>query len=253
MERVPPLVADVVRSKPEVIVTAANALIAEVAKATSSIPIVMAAGSDPVEWGLAQSLARPGGNVTGVTGFYESTPIKMLELVTALVGRGARVEAMVESNTPFSRPRYRNEIAATAKTLDLHWKFVDVSTPEDVARAMESLVRSPPSALVVLPGPMMFALGSDLVRRADNLSIPTIYPFEEMAEAGGLASYAVDLADNYRRAAAYVDRILRGAAAGELPIEQPTRLWLTLNLGTAKRLGIRIPRDVLAQADRIIE
>ncbi len=253
MERVPSLAAELVGSNPDVIVTAANPVIAEVKKATQSIPIVMATGADPVESGFATSLARPGGNLTGLTGFYESTPVKMLELAGALVPRGAHVAAILERNTVFARELYRNQLADTAQTLGLHTQILEVATRDDVDRILEALARNRPAALIVLPGPMLFALGSSLANRAGSLAIPVIYPFEEMTEVGGLMSYAADLLENYRRAARYVDRILRGAKAGDLTIEQPTRLWLAVNMRTARAQGIRIPQSILQRADRIIE
>jgi putative tryptophan/tyrosine transport system substrate-binding protein len=253
MDRVPSLALELVRSRPDVILTAANPIVAEVKKATQSIPIVMATGADPVESGLVASLARPGGNLTGLAGFYESTPVKMLELAGAFVARGAYVAMVVEKNTVFSRAHHREALMHAAKTLDLRIEVHDVVTEEDVVRVLDALAKSKPVALVVLPGPMVFARGSELVRHTGRLSIPVIYPFEEMAEAGGLVSYASSLSDNYRRAARYVDRIFRGANPGELPIEQPTRLWLAVNLRTAKAQNIRIPQSILHRADRVIE
>ncbi|MCC7215723.1 MAG: ABC transporter substrate-binding protein [Burkholderiales bacterium] len=253
MERVPSLAAELVALNPDVILTAANPVIAEVRKATRSIPIVMATGADPVGWGFVTSLARPGGNLTGLTGFYESTPIKMLELASALVPRGAHVAAILETNTIFSRERYRNQLTDNAQTLGLQMRIFDVSKREDVDRIFAVLAKDRPAALIVLPGPMIFALGRDLVNGAGSLSMPAIYPFEEMTEAGGLMSYAADLLDNYRRAARFVDRILRGANAGDLAIEQPTRLRLAINMRAAKAQGIRIPQSILQRADRVME
>ena len=253
MERIPALAAELVASNPDVILTAANPVIAEVKKATRSIPIVMATGADPVESGFVASLASPGGNITGVTGFYESTPVKMLELASALVPRGARVAVMLERNTVFARERYRNQLADTAQRLDLKTQILEVSKREDVERVFATQTSSGPAALIVLPGPMLFALGTDLVNRAGSLSIPVIYPFEEMTETGGLMSYAPDLLDSYRRAARYVDRILKGAKPGDLAIEQPTRLLLAINLRAAKAQGVKIPQSILRRADRIVE
>ena len=253
MDRLASLAADLVRSKPDVIVTAAAPIVAEVKRATQTIPIVMVTGADPVEMGLVASLARPGGNLTGLSGFYESTPSKMLELAAGLVQRGAHIAALLQTNTPFSRGRYRDELERTAKTLDLRIEVIDVTTAEDVRRVLKGLAQTKLAALIVLPGPMLFALGEDLVRHAEPLLIPVIYPFEEMVDAGGLMSYAANLLDNYRHAARYVDRILRGANAGELPMEQPTRLWLAVNLRTAKAQGIRVPQSILQRADRVIE
>ena len=253
MDRVPLLAAELVRSHPDVIVTAAHPIIAEVKKATQSIPIVMATGADPVESGLVRSLARPGGNLTGLTGFYESTPVKMLELASALVPRGAQVATLLEAKTVFARGHYRNQLISAAAASDLRIHFLEVSTADDVSRLLKLLEKDKPAALIVLPGPMLFSLGRGLVDHAESLSIPVIYPFEEMAEEGGLMSYAADLIDNYRRAARYVDQILRGANAGDLPIEQPTRLRLVVNLRAARAQGIRIPQTILQRVDRIIE
>jgi putative tryptophan/tyrosine transport system substrate-binding protein len=253
MERIPALAAELVALNPHVILTAANPVIAEVKKATQSIPIVMATGADPVESGFVASLARPGGNLTGLTGFYESTPFKMFELASALVPRGAHVAVMLERNTVFARERYRNQLADAAQKLGLQTQILDVSKRDDVDRVFAAQANSRPAALIVLPGPMIFALGSDLVNRAESLAIPVIYPFEEMTEAGGLMSYAPDLLDSYRRAARYVDRILKGAKAGDMAIEQPTRLLLAINMRAAKAQGIRIPQSILQRADRIIE
>ncbi len=253
IERVPTLAAELVASRPDVILTAANPVIAEVLKATRSIPIVMATGADPVEAGLVASLSRPGGNLTGLTGFYESTPIKMLELASALVPRGAQVAAILEANTVFARERYRRELADAARTLGLRIRILEIARPDDVKRTIDALERDRPAALIVLPGPMIFAVGKDLADRAAALSVPAVYPFEEVTEAGGLMSYAPDLMESYRRAARYVDRILKGANPGDLPIEQPTRVRLAVNLRTARAQAIQVPQAILQRADRIIE
>ena len=253
MGRLPALAAELVALQPEVIVTAANVVHLAMKKATATIPIVMATGADPVEAGLVASLARPGGNVTGLSGFFEATPIKMLELASALVPRGSRVAVMVDLKTPFSSPAYRREVLRTADGTGLKAEFVEVASVADVSRALAALRSNLPGALVVLPSPMIFFLARDMVKPAGELKVPAVYPFEDSADAGGLMSYAAPLADSYRRAARYVDLILRGAKPGELPIEQPTRLSLVVNLKTAKAQGIAIPRDVVLRADRVIE
>lgn len=253
IERVPTLAAELVASRPDVILTAANPVTVEILKATRSIPIVMATGADPVDFGLVASLSRPGGNLTGLTGFYESTPIKMLELASALVPRGAQVAAIVEANTVVARERFRKELADTAQKLGLRTQILEVARPVDLERTVDALARNRPDALIVMPGPMIFARGKDLVDRAAALSVPAVYPFEEMTEAGGLMSYAPDLMESYRRAARYVDRILRGANPGELPIEQPTKVRLAVNLRTARAQAIQVPQAILQRADRIIE
>jgi putative ABC transport system substrate-binding protein len=253
LERLPVLAAELVRLKPDVIVTAANVVHLAVRKETSTIPIVMATGSDPVTSGLVTSLARPGGNVTGLTGFYEATPVKMLELAAALVPRGGRVAMLVDVNSPFFRGEYRVEAESVAKRFGFLAEYLVAASPEEVSGAFTALRKNPPAVLVVPAGSMFFALGERIVKGAHALKIPVIYPFEEWVEAGGLMSYAISLPETYRRAAAYVDKILRGAKPSELPIEQPTRLSLAVNLKTAKQLGITIPAAVLARADRVIE
>jgi putative ABC transport system substrate-binding protein len=253
LERLPVLAAELVRLKPEVIVTAATVVNLAVKKETATIPIVMATGADPVAAGLVASLARPGGNVTGLTGFFEATPLKMLELAAVLVPRGARVGLLLDVHSPFTRGEYRAEIERAAGAFGFRTEYAVAGTPEELNRAFAALSRNPPAVLVVMPGSMFFAKRDDLVRSASPLKVPVIYPFEECVEAGGLMSYAISLPETYRRAAGYVDRILRGAKPGELPIEQPTRLSLAVNLKTAKQLGITIPAAVLARADRMIE
>jgi putative ABC transport system substrate-binding protein len=253
LERLPALAADLVRQKPDVILTAANVVHLAVRKETQTIPIVMATGADPVEAGLAESLARPGGNVTGLSGFFEATPIKMLELISALVSPGARVSMLVDANTIFARPHHRGEVERTAKSVGVQLEYVEVATPQETARTLAALGKNPPSALVVLPGSMFFARATEIVKGAEAMKVPIIYPFENMVEAGGLMSYAAPLAESYYRAASYVDRILKGAWPGELPIEQPTRLALAINLKTAKALGIKMPPAILLRADRVIE
>jgi ABC-type uncharacterized transport system substrate-binding protein len=253
MERVAGLAEELVRLKPDIILTSASVVAIKVKKATSTIPIVMAICAAPVEWGLVKSLAHPGGNVTGLSGFFEATPVKMLEAAALLVPRDARVGALLEAETPFSRPRYRNDFERTAKALDLRTEFEQARTPEDVPVALAALAEQKPAILFVLPGPMFFTLGANLVRHAEALKVPVIYPFESMVEAGGLMAYSVSVPDSYHRAAYYVDSILKGAKPGDLPIEQPTRLWLTVNLRTAAAHGIRMPQSILLQADRVIE
>lgn len=253
LERLPGLAAELVRSNPDVIISAANVVHLAVRKETSTIPIVMATGADPVATGLVTSLARPGGNVTGLTGFFEATPVKMLELAASLVRRGSRVSFLIDAKSPFARGEYRPQIEEAAKAFAFTVDYVVVATGEDMAKSITEMGKSPPAVLVVPAGAMFFALRDELVRRTSVLRVPVIYPFEECVEIGGLMSYAVSLPESYRRAATYVDRILRGAKPADLPIEQPTRLSLAVNLRTAKALGITIPGRVLVRADRMIE
>lgn len=255
MERLPDLAAETVKSRPEVIVTAANVVALALHKVTTTIPIVMATGSDPVAAGLAKSLARPGGNVTGLTGFYESTPAKMLELVAGIVPREARVAVLMDSTSSFAAMgesvSRRLEQDAAAAGLRLAWIAAD--TTDALLQGIAELGKDRPAAMIILPSAQVFANVPRFVEQARPLRIPVVYPFEEMAEAGGLIAYAPDLLESYRRAARYVDLILKGAKPGELPMEQPTRLVLTVNARTAKAQGVALPPALLARADRIVE
>lgn len=253
LTRLPALAAELVRLAPDAIVTAANVVHLAVRKETSTIPIVMMTGADPVSIGLVRSLAHPGGNVTGLTGFFEATPVKMLELAAQLVPHGSRVAFLIDANSPFSRGEMRPEIERGAKAFGFRVEYRVAASGEEMRQVISDLAKRAPAVLIVPAGSMFFALREELVKRAGALGVPAIYPFEECAEVGGLVSYAVSLPESYRRSAAFVDRILRGAKPGELPIEQPTRLSLAVNLRTAKALGIVIPATVLARADRVIE
>lgn len=255
LERIADLCTEVVRSNPDVILTAANVVNVAMRKATTTIPIVMAASTDPVGAGLAQSLARPGGNVTGLTGFYDATPVKMLEIVTSFLPRGARVAVLVDVGYTTSSlyASMRSDLEASARMWDIRLDFLEGGSADEIARKLETLARNRPAALLIAPGALIYAMGPSLPRVAGALGVPVVYPFEEMVDAGGLMSYSVDLAANYRRAARYVDQILKGAAPATLPIEQPTQLALVVNLRTAKVLGLALPRELLARADRVIE
>lgn len=253
LDRLPALATELVSLRPDVIVTAANVVHEAAKKATSTIPIVMMTGADPIASGLVTNLARPGGNITGLSGFFEATPIKMVELVATLVPRGARVAVLVDVNTQFAEPAYRRQVDEAAGRVGLRQAFVEVRTVPDVYQALEAMKRERPAGLVVLPSPMIFFLARDMVGPATAIGVPAIYPFEDSVEAGGLISYAAPVAESYRRSASYVDRILRGAMPGDLPIEQPTRLSLAINAKTARAQGISIPREVILRAERVIE
>jgi putative tryptophan/tyrosine transport system substrate-binding protein len=253
LARLPALAEELARLKPDVILTAAQPVSIAMKNATSTIPIVMATGADPVGGGLVASLARPGGNVTGLSGFYEVMPVKMVELAAAVVPQGARVAVFVDAKSPFARGEYRREIERVVKTFSLRADYFDVGTPEELAPAFSAVGKDRPALVLALPGSMLFALGERIVKSAADLRLPLIGPFEEWADSGALLSYAVSLVESYRRAASYVDKILRGAKPADLPIEQPTRLTLAVNLKTAKQLGVAIPPAVLARADRVIQ
>jgi putative ABC transport system substrate-binding protein len=160
---------------------------------------------------------------------------------------------MFERNTVFTQARYRDDLVKSAEGYHLKVDTYEVSAPDDLDRVLRAVAGDRRAALLILPGPMIFAFHERLVADAERLAMPVVYPFEEMAEAGGLISYAPNLLDSYRSAARYVDRILRGANPGDLPIEQPKRLQLAVNLRTARSKGIRLPASILGRADRFIE
>jgi len=255
LDRIAGLAAETVRSKPDVILTAANVVNVAMKQATSTIPIVMAAATDPVGAGLALSLARPGGNATGVTGFYEATPVKMLEIASSFLPRGARLAVLVDTGYTTSTlyERMRGDLESFARTSAFRLEFIEAGSADEVTRKLGTLALNKPAALLIAPGALIYAMGSSLVKAAGALELPVIYPFEEMVDAGGLMSYSVDLAANYRRAARYVDLILKGADPATLAIEQPTHLALIVNLRTAKALRLAMPRELLMRADRLVE
>ena len=253
LTRLPGLANELVGLKPDVVLTAAQPVNLAMKKATSTIPIVMATGADPVGGGLVASLARPGGNVTGLSGFYEVMPVKMVELAAAAVPRAARIALLVDATSPFASGEYRRATEQAVKAFGLRASYLEPATAEELERAFAALGKDRPEMVIALPGSMFFALGERIVRGAAQRKLALIGPFEEWADAGALMSYAVSLTESYRRAASYVDRILRGAKPADLPIEQPTRLSLAVNLRSAKELGIAVPPDVLARADRVIE
>ena len=253
LTRLPALAEELVRLKPEVILTAAQPGNLAMKMATSTIPIVMATGADPVGGGLVASLARPGGNVTGLSGFYEVTPVKTMELAAAVAPPGARVAVLLDVKSPFARGGYRQEVERAVRTFGFRADYFELGSAEELTRAFETLGKDRPVIVVAVAGSMFFALGDRIVKSAAERKLPLIGPFEEWADAGALMSYAVSLTESYRRAASYVDKILKGAKPADLPIEQPTRLSLAVNLKTARQLGIAIPNSVLVRADRVIE
>jgi len=253
LERLPALAAELVGLKPDVIFSGSTPIHILFKQQTSMIPIVMGTGIDPVAVRLVSDLSRPGGNITGVVGFLNATSVKMLEIATSLAPRGSRVVILIDVNTPFTAAEHRDEVMRGAKDLGVQAEYVEVGSKDDVMRAFAAMAKHPPAAIVELPSPMLWHLRREVIDETAKLKVPSIYPFEVFADAGGLVSYSAPIEDGYRRAAYYVHRILQGANPGDLPIEQPTRLKLVVNLKTAKSQGIKIPQSILLRADRVIE
>ncbi len=248
-ERLPALAAELVRLKVDVIVTAAAA--AQAARqATATIPIVMASGN-PVEFGLVASLARPGGNVTGVTTLSVELSAKRLELALKVVPRASRLAILGDAGSVSSVLGIRDTRAA-AQAVGVRLHAVSVRGPAELDGAFSTIVRERPAILIVTGSPMFFGERRRLAELAVKHRLPTVTQ-REYVEAGGLIGYGPDLAERFRRAAVYVDKILKGARPGDLPIEQPTKFELVVNLKTAKALGLTIPQPVLLRADALIQ
>jgi putative ABC transport system substrate-binding protein len=252
LERIPAVATELAALGLDVIVagTTPNALAAK--HATRSIPIVFAAASNPVASGLVTSLARPGGNVTGLSFLDPELVGKQLELLKQALPRISRVAVLWQ---PGERPETDMlkgaEVAARALGVRLH--FVETGGPNDLDRAFSEATKARAGALAVVPTGMFLFERRRLVDLASSHRLPTVWPFREAVDVGGLMSYAPHLPDLFRRAATYVDKILKGARPGDLPVEQPTKFELVINLRTAKALGLTIPPAVLARADRVIE
>jgi putative ABC transport system substrate-binding protein len=256
LERFPALAAELVALKVDVIVTAGGPPAALAAKqATRTLPIVFAAAADPVTDGLVTSLARPDRNVTGLSILAPELVGKRLEQLKQAVPGVSRVAVLWQPGALGQRTEKDTlkgaEVAARA--LGVRLQFVEARGPEDFDRAFSDMTRARAGALTVLTGAMFFGERRRLVDLAAKNRLPAVYPWREFVDAGGLMAYGPNVADLYRRAATYVDRILKGAKPADLPVEQPTKFELVINLKTAKALRLTIPQSLLRQADQVIE
>jgi putative ABC transport system substrate-binding protein len=250
-ERFAPIVAELVSLNVDVIVVSSTSLAQRAREVTTAVPIVMGAVADPVGSGLAQSLGRPGGNVTGLTSDVgPEIHGKRLELLKGAVPRASRV-AFLGARQLWGAV-YEQSIKPGAKALGLT-VFLAEHTPTDYTGAFTLIRRERPDALFVAPSSENYAQRRLIVDFATSNRLPNIHAFRESVEVGGLMSYGVNVADLFRRAAGYVDKILKGAKPGDLPVEQPTKFELVINLKTAKALGLTIPQSLLLRADQVIE
>jgi putative ABC transport system substrate-binding protein len=251
--RFPELAAELVRLKVDVLVVAGGNTPVRAAKnATQTIPIVMAGGSDPVEAGLIESLARPGANVTGLTNLARELGGKRLELLKETVPKVARVAVLYDPVNPSHVREVKEILPMTADALKLTIRPWEAPDPDGFERAFAAFNKERLDGLYVLSGTRVWAIYKRLAGFALKNRLPSIYNNTEAVDAGGLMFYGADVVDSYRRVAAYVDRILKGAKPADLPVEQPTKFQLILNLKTAKQIGLTIPPNVLARADRVI-
>jgi putative ABC transport system substrate-binding protein len=252
VERLPGLAGELARLQVDVIVAAAPPAPEEAKRATSTIPIVMANHADPVGSGLVASLARPGGNVTGLSISSPALRGKQLELLKEVVPGLSRVAALVNPAIP-GHERDVRELELAARSLKMRLHVVEARDPSAFADAFSGATKERAGALIVLRGSMFFAHRARLAELAAQRRLPAIYLLREHVEAGGLMAYGVDLRDLFRRAAGYVDRILKGAKPADLPVEQPMKFELVINLKTARALGLTLPPAVLARTDQVIQ
>ena len=251
-DRLPDLAADLVRIKVEIILAGfiSDALAAK--KATKTIPIVTATASDPVGSGLVENLARPGGNVTGLSQMGPVLAGKRLELLKEIIPELSRLAVLWNSQGAGATLTWK-ELQLPARQLGIQLHSLEVSSPREFNKAFEDATKAGAGALLILGDPVTTASLKPLADLAAKSRLPSLFQLSEFADAGGLLTYGVDLPDLFRRAATYVDKILRGAKPGDLPIDQATKFELVINLKTANTLGIRIPRSVLMRADRVIK
>jgi putative ABC transport system substrate-binding protein len=254
-ERLPALAAELVALKVDVIVAVGNRLALAAKQATRTLPIVFAAVSDPVASGLVTSLARPGGNVTGASILSPELVGKRLELLTQAVPGVSRVAVLWLPGALGERTDkdMLKEADVAARALGVRLEVIEARGPADIDRAFSDMTRVRAGALTVLPSNMFLNERRRLVDLAAKHRLPAVYTVREYVDGGGLMSYGANVADLYRRAATYVDRILKGAKPGDLPVEQPTKFELVINLKTAKALGLTIPPSLLLRADQVIE
>jgi putative ABC transport system substrate-binding protein len=252
LDRVPALAAELVRLKVDVIVTGGATDTRAAKEATNTIPIVMAQDSDPVGSGFVASLARPGGNITGLSTLAPEVSGKRLELLKEILPKLSRVAVMGISTRPGNAQSLKEvELAAGAFKVKLH--FLDVLDPKDIETAFRAASKGRAEAVLVLQSPFFNSQRNQLVDLAIKSRLPAIYPQTEYTEAGGLMYYGANTPDIYRRAATYVDKILKGTKPADIPVEQPRKFELIINLKAAKQIGLTIPPDDLARADRVIK
>jgi putative ABC transport system substrate-binding protein len=255
IERLPGLAIELVRLKVDLIIAGNTPMARAAQQATTSIPIVGSVMGDPVGDGLVASLARPGGNITGLTFLGPELVPKRLGLLKEALPRVSRVAALWHPGS-FGDRTIRDmlkETEAAARTLGVQLQLVEVRGPDDFDRAFSTMTKERTEALVQVPSTMLFNERRNIVALVTKHRLPSMFHAREFVELGGLISYGASITDLYRRAATYVDKILKGARPADLPVEQPTKFELVINLKTAKALGLTIPQSLLLRADEVIQ
>ena len=251
-ERLRAMAAELVQLRPDVIVAGATTALAALHRATRDIPIVFAQVTDPVGLGFVASLARPGGNITGFTQHEFGLAVKWLELLKQIAPRVERVAVIYDADNP-AAVGHLATIEAALPAFGVELTSSGVRSTAEIERAIEALAAGPNGGLIVLPGGGPAARRERIIALAEQHRLPAVYAFRYWVLSGGLASYGIDNIDLYRRAAAYVDRVLKGEKAGELPVQHATKFQLVINLKTAKALGLEPPITLLARTDEVIE
>jgi putative ABC transport system substrate-binding protein len=251
-DRLPSLAAELIRLKVDVIITNGPYSTRAAKEATITIPIVMASVGDPVGDGVVASLTRPGGNITGLSTLSPELSGKRLELLKEIVPKLSRVAVFGSSTNPNTAGSLR-EVELAAGALKVKLQYLDVLSPKDIETAFRAAVKARAESVLVLGGSLINSQRTQVVELAVKSRLPVIYSGRSIMEAGGLMSYGVNNLDSDRRAATYVDKILKGAKPADLPVEQPTKFELIINLKAAKQIGLTIPPAVLARADRVIK
>ena len=251
LDRVPALAAELVRLNVNLIVTEGPTATRFAKEATSTIPIVMAQDPDPVGTGFVASLSRPGGNITGLSSLRPELSGKRLDLLKEIIPKLARVAVLGTSSTPGNIQSLR-EAELAASGLGIQLQFLDVLGPKDIETAFRAASKDRANAILVLASPFLLSGRAELADLAIKSRLPAIYPSGDYVDSGGLIYYGASITDLFRRAATYVDKILKGSKPADLPVEQPTKLEFIINLKTAEQIGLTIPPNVLARADRVI-
>ena len=250
-DRLPRLAAELVRLNMDVIVSGGSTATRAAKEATSTIPIVMAQDNDPVGNGFVVSLARPGGNITGLATLRTELSGKRLELLKEIVPKLSRV-AVIGSSTNPGNPQSLKETDAAAAAFGVKLQYLDVRGSNDIEIAFQEATKGHADAILVLASPVLNSRRSQVVELAAKSRVPAIYDRRDFGELGGLVSYGTSVVDLDRRAATFVDKILKGSKPADLPVEQPTKFELVINLKAAKQIGLIIPQRVMARADRVI-
>ena len=251
-ERLSEAATRLVNQKVDLIVCYGSTATRAASKATSTIPIVMISGGDPVKLGVAASLSKPGGNVTGISSVNEELSGKRLEILKEIVPGMHRVAVVLYPESSAGSEGFKNYESA-ARVLNLQVRAVEIHTSAEIGPAIAGIAKMNVQAIAVMGSTLLTSNKKDVVAAVEKVRLPSIYSISDFSHAGGLLAYAPNLSDRFRQAAIFVGKILKGAKPGDLPIEQPTKFELVVNMKTAKALGIKIPNSILVRADKVIE